>query len=76
MTSHLSAVEKLFKSGEKKMWAQWSFGKSCAFGVIPVAFFLFGKHLDNAETERMTRFRDKSALYYRELGPNDKPSWP
>ncbi|NEU33467.1 hypothetical protein GN156_22545, partial [bacterium LRH843] len=36
--------------------------------LFPLCGLLIGNYLDNAETERMTRFRDKSALYYRELG--------
>ena len=27
------------------------------------------------ESHRMSRFRDKSALFGKELGPNDPPSW-
>ncbi|KAG7211163.1 hypothetical protein KM043_010487 [Ampulex compressa] len=34
------------------------------------------KRLDNMEAERMTYFRDKSALYGRELAPGEPPSWP
>ncbi|XP_076243363.1 NADH dehydrogenase [ubiquinone] 1 beta subcomplex subunit 1 [Calliopsis andreniformis] len=36
----------------------------------------FGWWLDRLETERMTRFRDKSKLYGRELKPGEPPSWP
>lgn len=44
--------------------------------VFPAAGFFIGKYIDDFETSRMVRFRDKSALYGRALGPNDKPSWP
>lgn len=41
--------------------------------AIPFTGFFIGKFLDDMETDRMTRFRDKSALYGRQV---DKPSWP
>ncbi|KAF6200846.1 hypothetical protein GE061_005293 [Apolygus lucorum] len=44
--------------------------------VIPLAGFFVGKYLDDQETLRMTRFRDKSALYGRKLAPGEQPSWP
>ncbi|XP_058455924.1 NADH dehydrogenase [ubiquinone] 1 beta subcomplex subunit 1 [Malaya genurostris] len=43
---------------------------------IPLAGFGFGWFLDCKETERMTMFRDKSALYGRILKEGEKPSWP
>lgn len=41
--------------------------------AIPLTGFAIGMFLDNQETLRMTRYRDKSALYGREV---DRPSWP
>lgn len=45
--------------------------------AIPIgAGALFGKYLDDMETERMTLFRDKSALYGGMVREGEKPSWP
>lgn len=44
--------------------------------LIPFIGFFVGRWLDQVEDERMTRFRDKSALYGRVLAPGEKPSWP
>lgn len=41
--------------------------------VIPV--YLGGKFLDDIENTRLTRFRDKSALYGGKVKPGDPPSW-
>lgn len=41
--------------------------------VFPMTGFMIGHWLDKIEDERMTSFRDKSALYGRKV---DKPSWP
>lgn len=46
------------------------------FAAIPLSGFMFGWWLDRKETERMVRFRDKSALFGRELKPGERPSWP
>ncbi|PNF15797.1 NADH dehydrogenase [ubiquinone] 1 beta subcomplex subunit 1 [Cryptotermes secundus] len=46
------------------------------YGLLPLSGFLLGSWLDRMETERMIRFRDKSALFGRELKPGEKPSWP
>jgi len=44
--------------------------------AIPIAVgALFGKYLDDKETERMTLFRDRSALYGGMVN-GGKPSWP
>lgn len=45
------------------------------FGV-PLLGFYIGKFLDDQETLRMTRFRDKSALFGRTLKEGEAPSWP
>jgi len=44
--------------------------------IFPFAGFMIGHKIDKMETERMTMFRDKSALYGRELKPGEPPSWP
>lgn len=46
------------------------------FMIIPFSGFFIGKYFEDKETERMTRFRDKSALYGRERAPGEKPTWP
>ncbi|XP_067012202.1 NADH dehydrogenase [ubiquinone] 1 beta subcomplex subunit 1 [Anabrus simplex] len=46
------------------------------WAILPATGFCIGWFLDRKETERMTMFRDKSALYGRELGPGEAPSWP
>lgn len=50
--------------------------KEYSLFVIPFIGFFIGKFFDDKETERMIRFRDKSALYGRKLAPGEKPSWP
>lgn len=45
--------------------------------AVPIAAGVyFGKFLDDKETERMTLFRDKSALYGGMVKSGEKPSWP
>lgn len=45
--------------------------------AIPLSIgALFGKYLDDKETERMTLFRDRSALYGGLVKKGEKPSWP
>ncbi|XP_042224151.1 uncharacterized protein LOC121868006 [Homarus americanus] len=44
--------------------------------MVPLAGFLVGTYFDRMETERQSMFRDKSALYGRELAEGEKPSWP
>ena len=34
-----------------------------------------GSYLERQEHNRMSRFRDKSALFGKEKGPDDEPSW-
>lgn len=43
---------------------------------LPLIGFALGWYLDRAETERMVGFRDRSALYGRQLAAGEKPSWP
>ncbi|XP_055683885.1 NADH dehydrogenase [ubiquinone] 1 beta subcomplex subunit 1 [Lutzomyia longipalpis] len=50
--------------------------KEYVWALFPVAGYCIGAFLDHKETLRMTRFRDKSALYGRQLAPGEKPSWP
>lgn len=45
------------------------------FGVPLLGFFI-GKFLDDQETLRMTRYRDKSALFGGNVKEGDPPSWP
>ncbi|XP_055383201.1 NADH dehydrogenase [ubiquinone] 1 beta subcomplex subunit 1 [Condylostylus longicornis] len=49
--------------------------KQYLWGALPLTGFLVGWFLDIKETERMTRFRDKSALYGRNLKEGEAPSW-
>lgn len=48
--------------------------KRYIWGVLPFLGLAIGHFLDLKETERMTRFRDKSALYGRPEG-RQQPSW-
>lgn len=41
--------------------------------LLPLSGYAIGSWLDNKESERMSFYRDKSALYGRKV---DKPSWP
>lgn len=42
---------------------------------LPFLGFYLGLFLEHQETERMSMFRDKSALYGRVLKDGEKPSW-
>ncbi|XP_014483581.1 PREDICTED: NADH dehydrogenase [ubiquinone] 1 beta subcomplex subunit 1 [Dinoponera quadriceps] len=44
--------------------------------ILPFGGFYIGHQIDLMETKRMTMFRDKSALYGREMKPGEPPSWP
>ena len=46
------------------------------WAAFPMAGFCVGWFLDREETLRMTAFRDKSALYGRQLKDGEQPSWP
>ncbi|XP_053947918.1 NADH dehydrogenase [ubiquinone] 1 beta subcomplex subunit 1 [Anastrepha ludens] len=51
-------------------------GKNYILGVLPIIGFAIGHFLDKKETERMTLFRDKSALFGRPEGSEGRaPSW-
>lgn len=50
--------------------------KTLAGSIFALTGFGFGAYLDYKETLRMTLFRDKSALYGRELLEGEQPSWP
>jgi len=55
------------------------FGLTWEYFVIAIPITigtLFGKYLDDQETERMTLFRDRSALYGGMVREGEKPSWP
>lgn len=44
--------------------------------IFPLFGYWIGALLDNQETERLSLFRDKSALYGRTLNEDEGPSWP
>lgn len=44
--------------------------------ALPILGYYIGWYIDRKETERMTLFRDKSALYGRVLAEGEQPSWP
>uniref|UniRef100_A0A182N133 NADH dehydrogenase [ubiquinone] 1 beta subcomplex subunit 1 n=1 Tax=Anopheles dirus TaxID=7168 RepID=A0A182N133_9DIPT len=60
----------------KKARQQLQHTLSYLWSVVPLFGFGVGWFLDRKETERMTMFRDKSALYGRTLKEGEKPSWP
>ena len=50
--------------------------KKSVYGIFPLMGLIFGHFLDVKETQRMTMFRDKSALYGFEYEDEDQePSW-
>ncbi|XP_043461181.1 uncharacterized protein LOC122497880 [Leptopilina heterotoma] len=56
----------------RRMWIKFY---TITFGGFASALAV-GTILDRKEAERMTRFRDKSALFGRKLAPGEPPSWP
>lgn len=50
--------------------------KTLAASAFVFVGFGFGAYLDYKETLRLTLFRDKSALYGRQLKEGESPSWP
>lgn len=50
--------------------------KGFLWGIVPLTGFFVGWYIDLLETKRYAIFRDKSALYGRELKEGQKPSWP
>lgn len=44
--------------------------------IFPITGFIIGAYLDRYDDLRLVKFRDKSALYGRELAPGEQPSWP
>lgn len=50
--------------------------KGIQWAALPAIGYAFGWYLDRKETERLTLFRDKSALYGRTLREGEAPSWP
>lgn len=52
------------------------FPKNIYWAIIPATGYGIGWFLDKKETERLSLFRDKSALYGRELKEGEQPSWP
>lgn len=60
-----------------EMQALWKFliQRKNALALIPIIGFYVGHRIDQMEIQRMTVFRDSSALFGREKGPDYKPSW-
>lgn len=44
-------------------------------GIVLVGGWAAGTFIDREDQNRMVRFRDKSALFGKEKGPDDEPSW-
>jgi len=63
-------------SRELRMTRAFIFQRKSLIALIPMALFGVGWKLDRMEVERLSLFRDKSALFGREHGPDYKPSWP
>jgi len=61
----------------RELQITWTFmaRKKNLIALVPIAAFAFGWKLDKMEIERMTLFRDKSALFGKEHGLEYKPSW-
>ncbi|KAI9562953.1 hypothetical protein GHT06_010409 [Daphnia sinensis] len=61
----------------KELSMTWSFVKQRKhlIVVVPIVAYMIGWKLEKIEYERMTLFRDRSALFGREHGPDYKPSW-
>lgn len=59
------------------IWNVTGLGRShiISFGV-PMIGFTIGAYFDFIESNRMVMFRDKSALYGRQLNDGEAPSWP
>ncbi|CAH1371817.1 NADH dehydrogenase [ubiquinone] 1 beta subcomplex subunit 1 [Tenebrio molitor] len=58
------------------MKLRYFFPKGIHYISLPILGFAFGAYLDRKETERLTLFRDKSALYGRVLKEDEPPTWP
>lgn len=73
----------IFRCSSFEMWnpIQWLVyvtglkGYARPASILAVGF-AFGTYWDRHDCSRMIIFRDKSALYGRELKPNEPPSWP
>lgn len=61
----------------KELKMTWAFvmQRKSLLALFPVVGFMIGWKLDNMEMERMSLFKDRSALFGREHGPDYKPSW-
>ncbi|KAM8720083.1 hypothetical protein ACLKA7_006177 [Drosophila subpalustris] len=65
LKSRITTFKMVLGLDKRAMWA-----------ALPLLGFAIGHFLDKKETERMSMFRDKSALYGRPAGSEDKPpSW-
>ena len=53
-----------------------SYKSQIFWGAVMLAVsYVAGNYIERHEMNRMRRFRDKSALFGSEKGPNDEPSW-
>lgn len=67
--SNLNAIQRIFRfTGLEKGMGGVFFSLFAGFSI--------GAILDRSETNRMILFRDRSALYGRELKEGEHPSWP
>lgn len=57
------------------VWVTGMKGYGRALGTLAVGAAI-GCYYDRHDTQRMIMFRDKSALYGRELKEGEPPSWP
>ena len=57
-------------------WQKYGLTKQYLLCTIPFMGYAFGAWLQRIEDLRLTRFRDKSALYGRPENPPSEPSWP
>lgn len=69
MSSKLNAFQRAIKfTGMEK-----GFGK--IFAALAIGFPI-GAIIDRSDTNSMTFYRDRSALYGRDLAEGESPSWP
>lgn len=63
-------------SKELRMTLTFIMQRKNLIALVPFGFMAVGWKLDTMEIERMSLFRDNSALFGRERGIDYKPSWP
>lgn len=61
----------------RELQMTWTFmaRKKNLLVLVPIAAYMIGWKLDKMEVERLTLFRDRSALFGTEHQPGYKPSW-